>query len=114
LYEYIHHDTIHQLSLRRALPSVEIFSISTQISSGFCRIEYTYLALLTEQMTESMDNTRIYNQLICNTSICIRGSRFWDFFGFSISYSLQLMGKTILRLKYKRCFSLFSCLPMPK
>jgi hypothetical protein len=34
-----------------------------------------------------------------------RGSRFLDFFGFSISYSLQLMGKTILRLKYKRCFS---------
>jgi hypothetical protein len=43
-----------------------------------------------------------------------RGSRFWNFFGFSISYSLQLMGKTILRLKYKRCFSLFSCLPMRK
>jgi hypothetical protein len=31
--------------------------------------------------------------------IGIRGSRFLDFFGFSISYSLQLMGKTILRLK---------------
>jgi hypothetical protein len=29
----------------------------------------------------------------------IRGSRFLDFFGFSISYSLQLMGKIILRLK---------------
>jgi hypothetical protein len=43
-----------------------------------------------------------------------RGSRFFDFFGFSISCSLQLMGKTILRLKYKRCFSLFPCLPMRK
>jgi hypothetical protein len=43
-----------------------------------------------------------------------RGSQFLDFFGCSISYSLQLMGKTILRLKSKRRFSLFSCLPMRK
>jgi hypothetical protein len=35
-------------------------------------------------------------------------------FWFTISYSLQLMVKIILRLKLKRCFSLFSCLPMRK
>jgi hypothetical protein len=37
--------------------------------------------------------------LICIETMSIRGSRFLDFFGFLISYSLQLMGKRILRLK---------------
>jgi hypothetical protein len=40
-----------------------------------------------------------YNRFCQVQSLYSRGSRFLDFFGFSISYSLQLMGKIILRIK---------------